>query len=65
MLEYNKYLMKKEKRQKTKQYFNKIHKEKLRQDLNFEVDYKNRFNDTQYDPLDIEANMEKHKQLKL
>ena len=35
----------------------KIHTEKLRDDLDFDVDFKNRFKEISYDPLDIEGNI--------
>lgn len=37
--------MKKQKKEKMKQYFKKIHSEKLREDLDFNVDFKKRFDD--------------------
>lgn len=56
-LQFQKYMLKKEKKNEAKEYFKKIHKERLREDLDFENDYKSRFKDYQYDPLDIEGNL--------
>lgn len=56
-LQFQKYKLKKEKKNEAKEYFKKIHKERLREDLDFENDYKSRFKDYQYDPLDIEGNL--------
>ena len=36
-----------------KDYFEKIHAEKLREDVDYEKDFKSRFKDIDYDPLDI------------
>lgn len=46
MLEYQKYLQKKEKRKKMDQLIKSIHQEKLREDLDYEIDYKDRFKST-------------------
>lgn len=61
--EYQKYLMKKEKKKKADEIIKSIHSEKLREDLDFEIDFKSRFSDVNYDPLDIEGNLEKVKAL--
>lgn len=45
--------MKKQKKDQMKKYFEKIHAQKLRDDLDYEQDHKDRYKDVKYDPLDI------------